>query len=334
MSSIKDVARLAGVSTATVSLVLNDKGSISEDTRQRVMDVVGQLGYQRNVRARNLRDQQSRVIGYAQASIMTTYNPILEKFLYYFVRELEKEKRHLLLFTSQEDSSTEEYNDLIAGRYVDGFILSYTVTGDARFQFLYESGVPFVAFGRSLSPLDDVVHWVDVDGCAGITTATEHLIEQGHRKIGLVAWDINSASGQERYRGYTQALANFNIPYRADYVFRGMNTIESGYQGAEILMRTDDPPTALVCVSDIVAAGVLRWSAQQNIQFPVTGFDDDPIAEFMHPSLTSLRQPLEQVARSLVTMLINLIEGKENPIQSELIPPELVIRESSLIRNI
>lgn len=333
MSSIKDVARLAGVSTATVSLVLNDKGNISEDTRQRVLDVVDQMGYRRNVRARNLRDQQSRVIGYAQASIMTTYNPILEKFLYYFVRELEKEKRHILLFTSEEDSSTEEYSDLIAGRYVDGFVLSYTVTGDARFQFLYDEGVPFVAFGRSLTPLDEQVHWVDVDGCAGIATATKHLVEQGHQKIGLVAWDINSASGQERYRGYVQAMNECDLPYRPEYIFRGLNTIESGYTGADTLMRLDDPPTALVCVSDIVAAGVLRWSAQQNVKFAVTGFDDDPIAEFMHPSLTSLRQPLEQVAKSLVTMLINLVEGKENLIQSELIAPELVIRESSLIRN-
>ncbi len=333
MSSIKDVARLAGVSTATVSLVLNGKGNISEDTRQRVINVVEELGYKRNVRARNLRDQQSRVIGYAQSSFRTAYNPVLERFMYFLVQEIEQQNRHVLLFTSQGDQDTDAYADLIAGQHVDGFVLSYTVSNDARFRFLHEASVPFVAFGRSLSGMDDLTHWVDVDGRAGIHAATQHLIQQGHQRIAIIAWDEGSASGQERFSGYMQALAEADLMCEDGYVMRQTNTVENGFYAATQLMNMPTPPTAIVCISDTLAAGVLRWSAQNGQPLAVTGFDDDPIAQFTHPSLTSLRQPLEQVAALVAKLLINQLEGRENPARSKLIAPELVVRESSLIRN-
>ncbi len=331
-SSIKDVARLAGVSTATVSLVLNDKGSISPDTRQRVLDVVEQLGYKRNVRARNLRDQQSRVIGYAQSSTRTDYNPVLERFMHALVRHIEQQNRHVLLFTSQADESIAEYRELIHSQHVDGFVLSYTVTNDARFAFLHEAGVPFVAFGRSLSPLDDLVHWVDVDGRAGCFMATEHLIAQGHERIAIVTWDAASASGQERYTGYVDALQAHNIPCDPVYTLRYSNSVENGIDAAARLMSLPTPPTAIVCTSDTLAAGVLRWSAQHQTPVAVTGFDDDPIAEFMHPALTTLRQPLTLVAERIADMLNDQIEERTSQQRCELIPPELIVRASSLIQ--
>lgn len=255
MPSIKDVARLAKVSPATVSLVLNGKGNISEETRQRVMDVVHQLGYIRNVRARNLRDQQSRVIGYARADTRPEYNPILEQFTYYLVREIERQNRHLLLFTSQEDAATARYGAMIDGQHVDGFVLSYTVKNDARFAFLRDAGVPFVAFGRSLSPMDDEAYWVDIDGRAGMYEATTHLIQQGHERIAVIAWDAESASGEERVAGYMSALAEHGLTYYPQYLIRNVNSIENGYQSADALMQLNAPPTAVVAVSDMLAAG-------------------------------------------------------------------------------
>lgn len=333
MSSIKDVARLAGVSTTTVSLVLNGKGNISENTRQRVLSVVEQLGYTRNVRARNLRDQQSRVIGYAQACWRSDYNPVLERFMHFLVRKLEQQDRHVLLFTSQDDESTAAYDNLIGGQHVDGFVLSYTVMNDARFRFLHEANVPFVAFGRSLSEMDDYVHWVDVDGHAGIYDATKHLIEQGHERIAVIAWDRGSASGQERLGGYIAAMAEAGIDHRPEYVIHQTNSIENGFRATDSLMRLPEPPTAIVCISDTMAAGSLRWSAQNQTPIAVTGFDDDPIAEFTHPSLTSVRQPLEMVAERVTQMLIDQIEGRQSEPRTCLIAPSLIVRESSLIKS-
>ncbi|MDX2079041.1 MAG: LacI family DNA-binding transcriptional regulator [bacterium] len=330
MPSIKEVAQIANVSPATVSLVLNGKGNISPDTRQRVLDVVQKLGYTRNVRARNLRDQQSRVIGYARANTRPEYNPILEQFTYYLVREIEKQNRHVLLFTSPDDSDTLPYADLIDGQHVDGFVLSYTVKNDARFKFLSDAGVPFVAFGRSLSPMDEEVHWVDVDGRAGMYDATNHLIQHGHERIAMIAWDEESASGQERVEGYLMALHQHGITPRPELINRKLNGVDNGYLGASELMRLPNPPTAVICVSDMLAAGVLRWSALNGIKLGVIGFDDHPIAQFMNPPLTTLRQPVERVAIKLAKLLSHQLDGNDDGELCELIPPELVVRESSL----
>lgn len=333
MASIKDVAQLANVSPSTVSLVLNDKGNISPETRQRVLEVVQQLGYKRNVRARNLRDRQSRVIGYARANTRPDYNPILEQFTHYLVREIEKQDRHLLLFTSPDDSEITPYADLVNSQHVDAFVLSYTVKDDARFTFLHEAGVPFVAFGRSLSPMDEVVHWVDVDGRAGTFMATEHLIQQGHRHIAMIAWDEASASGQERVQGYLLALQQYGIPFHPDYLNRQLNSADNGYRATDALMHLPTPPTAIVCVSDLIAMGVLRWMHQHQKRVAVVGFDDNPASQFVNPSLTTLRQPIERVAIRIAQMLSQQLDGgeaDETTSRCELIPPELVIRESSM----
>lgn len=330
MPSIKEVAQLANVSPATVSLVLNEKGNISPETRQRVLDVVQQLGYTRNVRARNLRDQQSRVIGYARANTRPEYNPILEQFTYYLVREIEKQDRHLLLFTSPDDTNVAPYADMIDGQHVDGFVLSYTVKNDVRFKFLHEAHVPFVAFGRSLSPMDELVHWVDVDGRAGMYDATKHLIDNGHNRIAIIAWDEASASGQEREEGYIQALKDAGITPRPQYLNRKLNGVENGYLGANQLMSQPNPPTAVVCVSDMIAAGVLRWCALHGQKLAVIGFDDHPISQFTHPSLTSVRQPVEKVAVRIAQLLAKQLDGEAVDGLCDLIPPELVVRESSL----
>jgi len=330
MASIKEVAQLANVSPSTVSLVLNDKGNISPETRQRVLDVVQQLGYKRNVRARNLRDQQSRVIGYARANTRPEYNPILEQFTYYLVREIEKQDRHLLLFTSPDDSDTSPYADMIDGQHVDGFVLSYTVKNDVRFKFLHEAGVPFVAFGRSLSPMDNLVHWVDVDGRSGLYDATTHLIQQGHERIAMIAWDEASASGQEREEGYLGALVQHGIQPRPEFINRKLNGVENGYLGASQLMQLPNPPTAIVCVSDMIGAGVLRWNATHNHKLAVVGFDDHPIAQFTHPSLSSVRQPVEKVAIRIAQMLAKQLDSDDDSVTCDLLPPDLVVRESSV----
>lgn len=333
MASIKEVAQMANVSPSTVSLVLNDKGNISPETRQRVLDVVQQLGYKRNVRARNLRDQQSRVIGYARANTRPDYNPILEQFTHYLVREIEKQDRHLLLFTSPDDSDTKPYADLINSQHVDGFVLSYTIKDDVRFKFLHDAGVPFVAFGRSLSPMDDLVPWVDVDGRAGMFLATEHLIQQGHTHIAMIAWDEASASGQERVQGYEMALQHYGIAFNPAYLNRQLNSADNGYLATEQLMRLPTPPTAVVCVSDLMAMGVLRWVVNHNHKLAVVGFDDNPASQFVHPSLTTLKQPVEKVAMRIAQMLAQQLDGDDDvPMGAmcELIAPELVVRESSV----
>lgn len=331
MPSIRDVAQQAGVSVATVSLVLNDKGNISPETRLRVLEVVAELGYIRSARARSLRDQQSRVIGYAWDKRRSEFNPVLDNFLYAMLRHAEANGRNLLLFSTESSTEVDTYRDLVVSKRVDGFVLSHTVQDDPRFVYLHESGVPFVAFGRSNTPLDNDVHWVDVDGQSGTHAATEHLIQHGHRRIGFIGWPVGSVSGDSRWLGYVRALRECDIMPDPAIEIRTENVIRDGFTAGEKLLKSANPPTAVVCVSDVLAAGVLRAFNAAGATIAVTGFDDTPIAEFMHPALTSLRQPVGRAAEVLIEMLLAQLDSHPMTLRQALLQPELIIRESSTL---
>lgn len=331
MSSIKDVARAADVSITTVSLVLNGKGNISPETRQRVLQVVDEMGYVRSIQARNLRDNQSRVVGYAWDAQRSEFNPVLDNFLYELVRLTEAEGRHLLLYTTETEGTATTYRQLVESKRVDGFILSHTNQGDERFGLLHEMNVPFVSFGRSASEWDDITYWVDTDGQAGMFAVTNHLIEQGHERIAIIAWPMGSVSGDGRYAGYLDAMRASNLEIMSEWVVRAENYIANGYQAAQELMGSAKPPTAVVTVSDVLALGAMRYFSEQGLRIAVTGFDNTPIAEFMYPPLTSVRQPIEKVAALLVDMLLAQLDGVPVAVKKHLLEPELIIRASSTL---
>ena len=332
MPTIKDIARAADVSVTTVSYVLNNKGNISEETKLHVLRVVEEMGYTRSIRARNLREQQSRTIGYAQAANRSALNPVMDKLLYELVHLVEPEGRNLLLFSANADSDIHIYRGLVDSQRVDGFVLSYTNMGDKRFAFLRQVEVPFVAFGRSFTPLDDLVHWVDVDGEAGIYAAATHLLEQGHRRIALLTWPGGSTAGDARSAGYAKALAAYGLALEDQAVCYSQGGVENGYDGAgQLLAGAAEPPTAIVAVEDNLALGALRYCTDHDLRVAVTGFDDVPASALVRPSLTTLRQPIEQAAQLLAEMLIQQLNGEEVAVKHHLLKPELIVRESSRV---
>jgi DNA-binding LacI/PurR family transcriptional regulator len=331
MASIKDVATRAGVSVTTVSLVLNNKGNISKQTRERVLEAVRDLEYTRSIRARNLRDQQSRVIGYAQFKERGEYNPLLDRFLWELVQIVEEIGRHVLLFNTDNNDLVGPYRELIESQRVDGFVLSYTERDDPRFAYLHQAGFPFVAFGRSDTPLDDLTYWVDVDGHAGTQQATCHLIELGHRRIGFIGWPEGSASGDRRYQGYVDVLEQNSIGMEPAYVLRAQNHSQHGCDCAQELLSLQNPPTAIVCVSDILATGAMQYCSRIGQRIAITGFDDTPTAAFMYPALTSVRQPTEAAAKILVDMLLDQFNGMNIKPKQQLLAPQLIVRSSSTL---
>jgi DNA-binding LacI/PurR family transcriptional regulator len=335
MSSIKEVAQIAGVSVTTVSYVLNNKGHIRPETRQHVLKVIEQLGYRRSSQARNLRDGQSRIIGYAWRAPETEAelegNPILDSFLNSVIKGLEAHGLHLLVFNDPTESEVDLYDDLIKSRRLDGFILAKTQQDDHRVAFLQAVGFPFVAFGRTNTPLDADTAWVDVDGEAGIFAATQHLIEQGHQQIGLIAWPDFSVTGEHRIMGYQRALAQAGIAYDPRLTVRQENFVSEGYRGAAQLLCAPHPPSAIVTVCDTLALGALRYINEQGLQVAITGYDDIPVAKFLNPPLTTLRQPIRAVAERLVEMLLIQLQGEALPQKHHLLSPELIIRASSVL---
>lgn len=336
MSSIRDVARAAGVSVTTVSYVLNNKGSISEETRRRVLDTVERMSYRRNTAARSLRDAATRIIGYAWKTPThdVHISLLMESFLHHVMQAVEEYDCRLLLFESHtnEEHELDVYKDLVGSGRMDGIILADPVRADKRVAFLSEQLYPFVMFGRTQTELDNTTCWVDVDGFVGIYQATTHLIAQGHQRIAFVGWPKGSSSGDDRASGFLEAMNEHQLPIIDSYLVPGVNSSQSGYDSMYQLCQLNEPPTAVVAVSDTIAYGILRYTYEANIKIAVTGFDDLMLDPFLCPSLTSVRQPVQQAATLLVEMLFNIIGETLPDPKHHLLEPSLIIRESSTLK--
>jgi DNA-binding LacI/PurR family transcriptional regulator len=333
--TIKDVAERADVSTATVSYVLNESAPIGEATRARVLAAAAELGYRPSAIARGLRAQESRNVGYSCHDVLPEHwHPILDRFLHSMAEAAQVQAYHILMFPSGHDGKPWlPYEELMLTGRVDGFVLSGTNLDDERIRYLMDKDFPFVAFGRANEGWD--FPYVDVDGEAGIRQAVEHLLSLGHRRIGLIAWPETSLTGYYRYQGYVGALREAGVSPDPAWIVRVEHTEASGYQGMHALLNLppDRRPTAVIALSDLMAIGAMNAIYEAGLRpgrdMAVVGFDDMPIVRYLRPPLTTLRQPIAEVGRRVVDMLIHLIRGEEVAERKVLLSPELIVRDSS-----
>ncbi|MFQ5592625.1 MAG: LacI family DNA-binding transcriptional regulator [Anaerolineae bacterium] len=335
MATIRDVAREAGVSIATVSYVLNETGAVSDATRQRVLQAVKKLGYRPSVIARGLQARESRMIGYSWQPVPPNqFNPILEKFIHSMAEAAERHGYHVLTFPGIESSDeVAVYREMVESRRVDGFVLSNTNLGDRRVRYLLDKGFPFVAFGRANPEWD--FPWVDVDGADGVRHAVDHLLELGHRRIACLAWREASLTGQYRLQGYHEAMTDAGLSLDPAWVSRVENDYHHAYEATQnwLALPADRRPTAVVALTDLMAIGVMNCAADAGWQvgrdLAVVGFDDAPIAGYLRPSLTSLRQPIAEVGERAVTMLVDVVRGQQPEQAQALLKPRLIVRDST-----
>ncbi len=334
MPTIKDVAREAGVSIATVSYVLNNKtASVSRETRQQVLDTIERIGYTPNVTARNLKANQTRLIGYAWHEVHEDQvNPVLDRFTYALAQAVEAAGYHLLTFTHSPKNPEPVYDELIRMQRVDAFVLSGTVRDDKRIHFLKEANFPFVSFGRSNPDWD--FPWVDTDGCEGVRTIVKYLVSLGHRRIGMIAWPEESISGSFRVQGYFEGLELAGLPFSPTYLIRDEHSEAAGRRALIHWMElpADERPTAIIAITDLVAIGILNEAETFGLtigrDLSVVGFDDTPLGQYLHPALTTVRQPLTEIGQELVRLL-NMEQDKQNhDMHHVLLPPKLIIRSS------
>jgi DNA-binding LacI/PurR family transcriptional regulator len=327
--TIKDVAAYAGVSVTTVSYVINDNPLTKPATRQLVRNAIRDLGYHRNTTARNLKTNQTRLIGYAWhvAEDPIRRNPLLDLFLYELAQSAETAGYHILTFTQM--SGTKPYEDLVNANRVDGFVLSDVVYADPRVERLMKLGVPFAAYGKSDEAWD--FPYVDVDGGRGIGLAVEHLIANGHERIGMLSWHEGNRIGDVRTQGYVDAMRRANLPIRDGWIAHSHNTLEDSFGAAQRLLSGKPRLTAIVCANDVMAFGVKRCveslGLEIGIDVALVGYDDTPVAELL--GLTSMRQPIPLIASRVMDMLLAEINHQPLPDRHVLLDPLLVVRESS-----
>lgn len=330
-TTIRHVSHRAGVSVGTVSNVLNAPHLVSTDTRSRVLDAIAELDYRPSRSARSLQAQRTYLVGYRLPD--PGVSSALDVFLHSLVAGASEHGLEIVLFTpSSGQTDLDAYRTSIRSGDVDGFVLSETNYDDHRIALLTEARFPFVAFGRALA--SEPFSWVDVDGAAGMMAVVDHLVELGHQRIAIVAWPPGSESGDARVAGYLTAMARARLPVEPELMIRANGGFESGRKTGRDLLSQRQPPTAIVTVQDDLAFGVMAAAVDQGIRvgpdLAVTGFDDSTAAALSTPGLTSVRQPMELVAATMIELLVSQLRDPETKRSGTLLVPDLVKRASTL----
>ncbi len=333
--TLATVADEAGVSRQTVSNALNNPELLRPETLLRVQSVIERLGYSPNRAARQLRTRSSHLIGLRfEAAQEGTSNALMDRFLHSLVEAASRTGHHVLLFSGDPNDPLDGYDDLLRSTAVDAFVVTDTYAGTPQAGFLRDRAAPFVAFGR---PWDDPEHpvsdwaWTDVDGAYGAKLATDHLLEQGHRRIAWLGWEKTSRIGEDRRRGWEAAMVAAGEDPRKLGV-RVTDNVDAARMAAHELLE-DPTVTGFACASDTLGIGVLHACAERGLRpgrdIGVVGFDDSLAAQVTWPGLTSVRQPLEEVAVELVRILHLVLAHKPIVDKGRMLRPSIVVRRSS-----
>jgi DNA-binding LacI/PurR family transcriptional regulator len=332
--TLRQVAAHAAVSRQTVSNALNAPHRLGPATLARVTKAINELRYRPNRSARSLSTGSAGLIGYCVTRRPDgVVNSMMDSFLHALSAEMETVGRHVLLFTAPSgEPGMGVYADLIAQQAVDAFVLSDTERHDPRHQWLAERGIRFVSFGRTWSRDGrEPGSWVDVDGAAACSALVDGLHALGHRRIGFVGWSGRLGAAEDRRKGWRRGCARLGLPTNGLVVNRAADTVRNGELAGQALLDKAEPPTAIVCTSDVFALGVMRAVTQRGgrpgIDVAVTGFDDSPLAPAVSPGLTSVRQPVTEIAATA----LRLLQAPAGDPEGVLLPATIVSRASAEI---
>jgi DNA-binding LacI/PurR family transcriptional regulator len=332
-ATLNSIARSAAVSRQTVSNVLNAPHLVREATRQRVQAVIAEAGYRPMKAAQTMRTRRSQLIAAGIPAPVEGRGELLDAFLFALTAQAQQRGYRILLFTAGDDSSEiSTYDELLHDYHLDAFVLTGTHTGDERTSWLLGERTPFVTFGRPWGSTSGHP-WVDVDGASGVRSATSHLIAAGHQRIAFLGWPAGSGVGDDRLAGWEQSCRSARLDHRA-LLRRMEDGLAGGRAACADLLDSASPPTAFVCVSDTIALGAWTELTSRGIvpgrDAAVTGFDDTPAAAVI--GLTSVAQPLHEVASACLNALQKLLAGAGEPpgaADRVLLEPHLVLRSSA-----
>ncbi|WP_231482538.1 LacI family DNA-binding transcriptional regulator [Nocardioides sp. URHA0020] len=330
--TLADVAERAGVSRQTVSNAVNNPDLLRPDTLTRVLESIDALGYSPNRAARNLRTRSSNLIGMRIGAAQEgTANATMDRFVHSLVETSREAGYHVLLFSGDSRDPVAGYDDLLRSTAVDAFVVTDTYLGNPQAAWLEERRAPFVAFGRPWESLGSRHSWVDVDGAAGTELGTRHLLDKGHHRIAWIGWRKDSRIGEDRRSGWTRAMHERGLP-TTGLASRVEDTVASGREASAHLLDSAQP-SAFVCASDTLAMGVLHTLRDRGLRagehVAVVGFDDSQVAQVVSPGLTSVRQPLEEVAVEVVAALEGLLAHPPVRGTGVMLAPTLAVRGSS-----
>jgi LacI family transcriptional regulator len=323
--SIKEVAKLAGVSIATVSRVINKNPSVKEKNRQKVLKAIEELKFSPSVFAQRLASGRTNVV----ALIIPRYEGIFYSF---YALEILKGigtlcdvlRLDLLLHLTDGKSFPN-----VSG--IGGVIFADIIGNRHQLDYVLERKVPCVVINNYIE--EPNINCIAIDNLKGAKEAVEYLINLGHKRIAHITGDLVTQAAQQRLEGYKTALKNKGFPINEEYIVRTDYSRGQARQAAEKLLSLTNIPTAIFVASDAMALEVINVIIEKGLKVPqdisVVGFDDNPSGLYGKVALTTVRQPLIKMAEEAVKHLNLMMKGKSNQIKKLILPPQLIIRESS-----
>lgn len=340
--TITDVARSAGVSTSTVSNLLNGRSKrMRPQTEKRILAAIDELGFKPNQAARQLKLGQARIIGIIVPSVA---NPFYGVFAHHVEKTALDAGYQVLLCNSERQSDRERrYAEELWGYGVRGVIFGSSLMQFTHLDDLIARGLHLVAFDRLSQAQDQqAIDSIGVDNMLAGRLATKHLLAHGHKKIGFLSGSVGTVSRADRLNGYKAALHEVGIEPDPRYIWQGSSNgtfgdadaLEMGRHGAHELFSLADRPTALFAVNDMYALGAYAGARDLGLTIPddvsIIGMDDIMLTEVVQPSLTTIRQPIQQIAELATKRLIGRIEDKvTSPQEHIVLAPRLVVRSST-----
>ncbi len=338
MTTVRDVAREAGVSPSTVSRVLNDSRSISPATKERVRGAIKRLGFVANVLARNFANQSTHTVGLViNIENSRAYsNPFFSEVLHGIETALYPEGYFLIIANERTISRQQITLDQLVGeKRIDGLILPSSTGPTELLRKLNRAHFPFVVIGEPDTPGDEA-DFVDVNNSLGSEQAVRHLVQHGYRRIAYLGGRSAERFNQRRLEGFRSALAQRNLPIDEGLIVEetGEITRDSGWRLTGALLSLPAPPDAMVCTDNILAWGAIKAARERSVAVPkdlgIVSFDNFPLAEFVEPALTTVDIDVFALGVQAAGMLIRRLRMGELPHQQSLIATRLIVRQSSV----
>lgn len=327
MATMKDIARLAQVSTSTVSHVINGSRFVSDEIREKVMRIVAELNYTPSAVARSLKVRETKTIGLL---VTATNNPFFAEVMAGVEQYCQKNLYNLIIATTGGDAKRLQQNlQTLMHKQVDGLLL---MCGDSRFQADIELTIslPLVVMDWWFTELnaDKILE----NSALGGYLATKALIDTGHRKIGIITGNLKKSVAQNRLQGYKNALSESKIALNPHWIVESHFDFEGGVLGIQSLLTQSSRPTAVFCCSDTIAVGAYQAIQQQGLRIPqdlsIMGYDDIELARYLSPPLSTICQPKAELGKLAVEALLQRIKNPNENYRTLVLEPTCILRGS------
>ena len=329
-ATIGQVAKKAGVSKATVSRVLNDSKPVSKDTRLKVLEAIKELNFKPNPAARSLVSKKSRTIGVVVTDIANLFVSVLVKG----IEEIAHSSGYNIFICNSHGSPEKEIDLLmmLKDKRVDGIIFLTSNLLKEHKSFFAISYLPAALVNVSCN--QDRLIGIRIDNYRAAFDMTSYFLEKGYTRVGMIRGSLaDQYTGRDRFVGYWDALDKHGIVYDEELVKTGSLETIDGYLATKLLLGKNAYPEALFVACDLMAFGAIKAIIDHGLRVPgdieVAGFDDVPMASYYHPTLTTVRQPIEEMGRLASEKLIRLIEGDDIDRWEVVLPHKIIFRDST-----